>query len=761
MKRLKECFITPEEKINKKEFQPPSYLRRSFAIQKEIEKARLLITACGLYKGFINGEEITQQLFLPGFTYYEKRLQYQTFDVSSLLQKGQNVLGLILGDGWYRGKIGVFSRRYHYGEKTKLALILEITYKDGTTEEITTNEKWKATHDGPIRKSDWKDGEIYDARYELNGWLSPEFDDKDWNSAYPSSYKGSLVPHEGEAILEQERFKPDIITTPDGSTVLDFKQNLFGYVEFSVRGPMGHKVKLIHGETLDEQENFTQKNLIALPLPFKKKPQFQEIEYTLKEGQQTYKPHFTAHGFRYVKLENWPEPVVSEKFTSIAIYSDCELVGEFECSNPLVNRLVKNAKWSQKSNFMDIPTDCPQRERAGWTGDIACYVPTAVYLMKVRKFLSKWLKDLALQQREDGRVGSIVPDVGLPSFVNGAAGWADAALIVPYVLYKAYNDKNILREQYPSMKKWMHFLKKRAKKTHPSRWFKRNPYKKYTIHTGFHWGEWQEPGHPMAIDAIKGFFFPDFEVATAYYAYSSQLMSEIATVLGKTEDSAKYSKLFEKIKQGYRYNYTDDGTIDSERQCKYVRPVAFNLMDEKEKKQAIEKLNKMVIDNEYKIGTGFLTTPFILQVLSNHGYIETAYKMLENEERPGWLYEVKKGATTIWENWNGIDDKGVPQDSLNHYLMGSVINWLFGYVAGIRPLKSGYSKILLKPMPGGSLTYINCSYKSAAGMIKSSWKKDKGTFKLNVKVPTNAEVHLPDDSVHPVEKGEHSFSCQI
>lgn len=761
MESLKECFITPEDDINKKEFQSASYLRRAFNIDREIQEARLRITACGLYKAFINGNPITKHLFLPGFTYYEKRLQYQTFNVTDSIQKGTNYIGAILGDGWYRGKIGVFSQRNFYGEKVKLAAIVEVKFKDGTSRTITTDERWKATKEGPIRKSDWKDGEIYDARRELTGWLSADYDDEDWIPVYPDSYDGKVVPCESEPVLEHEKFKPAVIQTPDGSNVLDFKQNLFGYVEFTVTGKSGHHVKLIHGETLDENGNFTQKNLVVEGHFWSKEKAFQTIHYTLKDGRQTYKPNFTAHGFRYVKLENWPEKILPENFSSIAVYSDCKTVGHFECSNPLVNQLVHNAAWSQKSNFMEIPTDCPQRERAGWTGDIACYASTAVYLMDVLKFLSKWMKDLALQQGEDGAVGSIVPDVGLPSFVNGAAGWADAAVIVPYVLYQTYGDKKILEEQYPSMQKWINFLQNRAKKTHPSKWLRKNPFKDYTIESGFHWGEWLEPGHAMAIDAIKGYFVPDFEIATAYYAYSSKLMSEIASILNREDDSEKYGMLSEKIKAGYKYHYTNNGLIDSKRQCKYVRPVALNLISEKDRRRAAADLNDMVIDNDYKIGTGFLTTPFVLQVLSDYGYVETAYRMLENEERPGWLYEVKKGATTIWENWNGIDDKGTPTDSFNHYLMGSVVRWLFSHVAGIRPLEPGYSKILIKPLPGGTLTRVNCSYDSASGMIESSWKDEDGFFWLKITVPTAAEVHLPDGSVHKVKKGTHEFSCKI
>ncbi len=761
MENLKNSFISPESKVNKDEYQPVSYLRKEFLIKKDVQRIEITITACGLYQAYLNEKPVTDQLYTPGFTYYVKRLQYQTFNVTHLIHKGSNILGILLGDGWYRGTIGIFSKRFYYGDLTSVALVLNIIYTDGTKEIVKTDQTWKTSQDGPIRKSDLKGGEIYDARMELEGWLSPNYDDSNWAQVFPSNYQGELVPSEGELILEHERLTPEIIHTPDGSTVLDFKQNLFGYVEFIVTGKKGHEIKLIHGETLDENGNFTQKNLVPEGFFFKRQKAFQEITYILKEGTQKYKPHFTGHGFRYVKLENWPEPALPDNFTSIAIYSDCERVGDFECSHPLVNQLVKNVRWGQKSNFVDIPTDCPQRERAGWTGDISCYLPTAVYLMDINKFLTKWLKDLVVQQRKNGNIGCVIPDMGLSAAMDGSAGWADASITVPYHLYNTYGNIGILEDQYNSMLKWMQFLEKRAKKKHISRLFKRNPFKSYTIESGFHFGEWLEPGSVMSKDAIKGFIAPDFEIATGCYAYSAKLMIKIATLLGNTADAEKFQDLFENIKKAYRYHYTKDGKVVSKRQCKYVRPVAYDLLSESEKQANMATLNEMIINNQYKIGTGFLTTPWVLKMLSDYGYNETAYKMLENTERPGWLYEVRKGATTILENWNGIDEKGVPKDSFNHYLMGSVVGWLFSHVAGIQPLDAGYTKVLIKPRPGGSLTYVNCTFKIQSGLIKSSWKKENQRFILEITVPTYSEVELPDGTIHKVEKGNHRFECNF
>nr|MDO8119044.1 alpha-L-rhamnosidase C-terminal domain-containing protein [Candidatus Sigynarchaeota archaeon] len=472
-------------------------------------------------------------------------------------------------------------------------------------------------------------------------------------------------------------------------------------------------------------------------------------------------PHFTCHGFRYVKVENWPESIKPDNFTSIAVYSDLEQTGFFECSSALVNQLVRNTLWGLKSNFMDIPTDCPTRERAGWTGDIAQFALTASYLMDTRKFLAKWLRDVALQQRGDGRVASIVPPVGLPHFMDGAAGWADAAITIPYTLYQMYGEKEILADQYECMTKWMDFLARRAKKRHLSRLLKRNPCHEYTIDAGFHWGEWLEPGHVMALDAIKGFLNPDFEVATACYGHSSQLMANIATILGKDSDAEKYRVLAENIKKGYRYNYTKDGMVTSKRHCRHIRPVAYNLLPDEDTRRIVKRLNDLIVANEYRVGTGFLTTPHLLPTLSDHGFVETAYKVLENEKRPGWMYEILHGATTIWENWNGIDESGKPKDSLNHYLMGCVCAWLFSHVAGITPLSPGFKKIKIKPFPGGSLSRATCRLKTVSGMITTSWTRDGDTFTLKIQVPSSAEVHLPDGTIKIVEKGDHDFSCKL
>ncbi len=762
MERLRHWFITPETVIDPKAFKPASTLRRVFRIDGHISRAQLFITACGLYRACINGAPVTDEVFTPGYTLYDKRLQVQVYDVTRLLNEGENVIGVELGDGWWRGSLGAMSARNVYGEDLRLAALLQMRFADGSLRAITTDERWRATQAGPIRKSDWKDGEVYDARRELSGWARADYDDGGWHRVTPSQYDGALVPSEGEAIREMERLPAKVLTTPDGATVLDFGQNLFGYVEFQLEAPEGHEVTLRHGEVLDEDGNFTQKNFQFKILGRSvMAPLLQEIRYIAKAGAQRYKPAFTAPGFRYVKLENWPEPALPENFCAIAVYSAMDDIGHFSCSHSGINQLIENTKWSQKGNFLDIPTDCPTRERAGWTGDIASFCEAGAYLMNIDSFMTKWMKDVALQQAADGRVPNIVPGGGMPARLDGAAGWADAAVIVPYTLYQMYGNRQILAEQYDSMRRHIDFMLQRARRTHLFNRFRAKTHSDFIIDTGYHWGEWLEPGrHPMQ-DMLRNIIRPDAEVATAYFAYSSGLMAQIAVALGKDADAERYAALAADIKRAYRHCFTRDGLVHSKRQCHYVRPVALGLLPEADCRRNMAALNDMVIANDYRIGTGFLTTPFILAALSDYGFVDTAYKMAENEKRPGWLYQVSKGATTIWESWDGIDDAGVPKFSFNHYAFGAVSAWFFSRVAGIRPAAPGFQRIRIAPVPGGSLSWADCSYQSAAGLIKSAWQREGDRFTLSISVPAPTEVHLPDGAREDVRAGQYDFSATL
>ncbi|MBK1809974.1 family 78 glycoside hydrolase catalytic domain [Clostridium sp. YIM B02505] len=748
-------WIDPEKEIEPKTQYPASYLRKEFTIKEPINKARLYITSCGVYEAYINGERVGDQVFTPGATNYNKRLQYQTYDVTEQIFIGENAIGAILGDGWFRGNISNYAWRNIYGERLLLLAQLEIELVNGERVIIVTDNQWKATQEGPIRLSDLQDGEVYDANRELHGWNTTDFEDIDWTNVTVDHWDYKvLVASNSVAIREKELFIPTVIDTPDGSTVLDFGQNLAGYVKFRVSGRKGHKVTLIHGETLDQDGNFTMEHLNNSSRP-KERPLKQEINYILRgDGVEEFKPHFTVHGFRYVLVKNWPEKVEASNFASIAVYSDMEQTGEFECSNEMINKLVKNTLWSQKSNFLDIPTDCPQRERAGWTGDAQVFVRTGSTLMNTATFFTKWMKDVAVQQNDNGMVCNISPSVGVErdkgmKNVEGSAGWGDAAVIIPWTLWKLYGDKRILEDQWDSMKSWVDYESNCAKKTHWVRIFKKNPYRKYTWDTKFHWGEWAEPPSKdyAGANIVKQVIFSVPEVATAYFAYSSKLLSQCAEVLGKKDEATKYREISEKAKKAYIYNFTNNGEIETSRQCLYVRPVALGLLPEDKIGKAVDKLAKLVEERNYHIGTGFLSTPFICKILCDYGYVETAYKLVEQTTAPSWLYPITKGATTIWEHWDGINEENVPRESLNHYSYGAVVGWFFQYVAGIDidSEAAGYKDFIIAPKPGGTLTRAKGIYNSIYGKIESSWERVEGLFRLRVQIPpnTSAKIILP------------------
>ena len=749
-------WIDPEKETNPANQYPASYLRTEFHIKEEIKQARLYITSCGLYEAWINGSRVGDQVFTPGCTNYDKMLQYQTYDITKLLSKGDNAIGAILGDGWFRGCLGNNALRNVYGERLLLLAQMEIELESGSTITVITDHNWKTTQDGPIRMNDLQDGEEYDANREMPEWSNTGFHDGTWNNVSEGNWDYDvLVGMNSVSIREKEEFSPKLLHTPDGNTVLDFGQNMAGYVAFSVSGKKGHKVTLIHGESLDQNGNFSMDNNNNSSKP-KNHPLKQEIYYTLSGiGMERYKPHFTIHGFRYVLVKNWPEPLKPENFTAIAVYSDMKQTGHFECSNNLINQLVKNTLWSQKSNFLDAPTDCPQRERAGWTGDAQVFTRTGSTLMDAAAFYSKWMKDIALQQDASGMVMNVTPSIGTDKdkvlrTIEGSAGWGDAAVIIPWTIWKVYGDRRILEEQWNSMKAWVDYEAACAKKTHWSRIFKFNPYRKYTWDTKFHWGEWTEPVSRdyKGDNVMKNILFSVPEVATAYFAYSSRLLSECAVVLGKMEEAAKYQQLSEKVTKAYQYNFSKNGKIKSSRQCLYVRPLAFNLLPEAHRQQAADRLAKLVAERDYHIGTGFLSTPDICKVLCDYGHTDTAYQLVEQTGVPSWLYAVKKGATTIWENWDCInEDNVVKASSQNHYSYGAIVGWFFQYVAGIDMEQEavGYKNFVIAPRPGGSLTKAKGIAESLYGEIESAWEKTQDSFTLKVKIPANtsAKIILP------------------
>ncbi|MBQ7063530.1 MAG: family 78 glycoside hydrolase catalytic domain [Firmicutes bacterium] len=736
-------WIDPELPHDKKLRQPASVLRRSFQATR-VSEARLYITCHGLYEAYLNGSRIGDFVLAPGVDDYRKRLQVQVYDVAPLLREGKNELLVTLGDGWYRGNNGIDGSHDLFGSDLALLCQLEA---DGKTL-LASDEQWEASQEGPIRLNDMELGELYDARREAI---------TSWHPVTVRNYGfKNLVPTDTVIIKEQERFSGKILHTPNGETVIDYGQNLAGYTEMRVMAKAGQRIVLWHGETLDENGNFTQSNYDpgarnkngGIP---------QRLEYICKDGLNLYKPHFSIFGFRYAKVETDID-LSNAEFTSFAVYSDMKQTGWFECGNADVNQLFHNSLWSMRSNFCDIPTDCPTRERAGWTGDAGVFAPTAVYLMDCYPVLRKWLAECRLAQEKNGKVVNIAPPNNssglIAKIINGSAGWGDACVLVPWALYEAYGRKEILEENYEMMTRWLAFCERRARKTRRKN--RSNPYHRYLVDNGFHFGEWLEPDVP-SMDAMRRSMSEGApEVATAYLFRSASLVSQIADILGKPQDAAKYAALAGNAHKAYRYSLTDNGVITSDRQCAYVRPIAFGLLEGDEAQAAADALDDLVRQNHYRLNTGFLSTPDLCRVLADHGHADTAYKLLLQDTCPGWLYAVKKGATTIWETWDGIREDGTVHDSLNHYSYGAIAGWLFAGVCGIR-LSAG--KLTIRPCCDPSLGYAKAVWDSPRGRIQSAWRFTDGRLLFDITVPENLEavICLPDGRTEPVGAGTHHF----
>ena len=737
-------WINPELSHEKDVRQPASIFRRRFLVE-HTENAVLYLTCHGLYEAMLNGHRVGNFVLAPGTGDYTKRLTVQAYDVSDLLKEGENELTVTLGDGWYRGSVGIDGLRNYYGEDLALLCQLE---SDGKPV-LCSDEAWEASQSGPVRENDLQQGETYDARMEdVSGWHGVKV------CAFGYA---NLAPTESVPVTEGERFQGRVFTTPNGETVIDFGQNLAGYTEIRLTAKAGQKITLWHGETLDENGNFTQLNFD--PGDRNKNGIPQKIEYICKDGLNVYKPSFTIFGFRYAKVETDID-LKDAQFTSVAVYSQMEQTGFFECGNQDVNRLFLNSLWSMRSNFCDIPTDCPTRERAGWTGDAGVFAPTAVYLMDCYPVLRKWLGECRLAQKEDGLVQNIAPVNNSGSMISnmlqGSAGWGDACVLVPWALYKAYGEKSILEENYDMMCRWLDFTEKRAQKTRPHNLL--NPWHKYLVDEGFHFGEWCQPDVDNGASMKKTMMLGAPEVATAYYYRSASLLAQIAQILEKPEDAKHFAELAENVKKAYRHSCTRNGRIVSDRQCEYVRPLSFGLLEGEEIPAAAKQLNDLVIKNGYHLNTGFLSTPDLCSVLAENGYTDTAYQLLLQPDCPGWLYSVKKGATTIWETWDGVRPDGTVHDSLNHYSYGAVTGWLFSGVCGIR-LSAG--KLVLKPQPGRELGFARAKWKSPIGEIQSSWKYRGNTLTFDFSVPVPATIILPNGEIFAVKEGNHHYEVLL
>lgn len=756
--------------------------RRFFDRKDGLNSAKMFLTAHGIYEAEINGQSVTENKFTPGLTSYYFRIQVQEYDVTSLLCEGRNELRVTVGDGWWR-----WNNNFGY----TLALLgqLVLTYTDGSEEIIATDENFEVTT-GSIVKSDLQMGETYDARIEPQGWQPAIL--------CTEHTEGGLITTQGIPVREKEQFSGKPFRDSVGNLVIDFGQNIAGYVKMTLHNTKpGQIVHLKHGEGLDLEGKFSTANCDG------GKKEFQEITYICKGGEiEEYTPHFAVFGFRYALVEGIEDGDCD--FIAIAVYSDMEQTGDFKCSNPLINKLVENARWSQKGNFLDVAVDCPTRERNAWTGDAMIYCRTASWFMDVYPFFRKWLADQRIEQYSSGKLGITFPSTssvhnpeefkqvqaanpamalagpdGDGNIGEDSVGWGDSAVWIPYQLYLMYGDKAILEEHYDTAKRWLDYSLCCMKEKNPmyaDRPWYGNGDGDYIYDTRFHYGEWNEPlpPSPEVIELFaKGGTAADYvahmakygkpEVATAYTKRSCDNIAHMAEILGKTEDAEKYAALSGKIKAAYnQYLIGDDGEIQKGHQAAYIRALALDMVSDTKKLSVIDQLKKELEAADYHLNTGFLSTVYLLPTLCDNGLIEEAFRILEQTDLPGWLHPVTAGATTMLECWDGMDKF---RDSFNHYSFGAVCQFLFEYVAGIRPRfdQPGFRKFDLRPVMGGTLTWAKAEYKTRFGTIRSAWEREGDIFHYTCTVPegTTACLTLPDGKKEILNSGEYEFSAKI
>lgn len=739
-------WITGDYSPKKKLRYPVNCFKKSFACG-ETQKARLYITACGLYEAKLNGRRVGDFVLAPGHTDYRKRVQYQVYDVTALVRGGDNEITVELADGWYRGSTGAWGLRNQYGKQTKFIAQLELVSADGKITCVCSDKSWEWSDDGAVRFADNKDGERVEA------YRVPTY------NGNARETKHAVVPcaSDNVPVTEHERLSvKQVIKTPKGATVLDFGQNVAGYIEFTASAKRGQKVFLRFGEMLGSDGEFTQKN-IQLSMGRKTTP-LQQIEYICKEGVNNYKTRFAIFGFRYVLVET-DIAYNPEDFTAIAVYSDIAQTGFFESSNELLNKFVDCTLWSTKNNSADVPTDCPTRERHGWTGDSQIFFGTASYFFDYATFAKKHLNDVYDWQKKNGRLPQIAPYGGVDFYMNtmnGSVGWADVGVLIPYRFWKKYGDTEILKTYYEGMKKYASFMIKRCGKVTilSKPLHLKHKFRKYAVNYGQSYGEWAEPAdvHP---NRWTDMILAHPEESTAYTSYVLRLMAEIAHELGKTEDEKKYRFYSDKVKESYReLRKSEKFPLDTNRQAQLVRPLYMHLLDKEQTEYAKKRLIKALEDYGWRVGTGFLSTAFIMDVLTDIDP-EYAYKLLENEQMPGWLFMPKTGATTVWESWEGTQAQGGIA-SLNHYSKGAVCEWLFNTMSGIN-MGDKPNTFVIKPLAGGTLKYAKATYNSVYGKVESGWERNGDNTVYTIKIPCNctAEIILPNGTTQTVSAGEY------
>jgi len=737
-------------------------LRRTFTLDQDADQvaaAELLLTALGVVEARIDGEPVSDHLLTPGWSAFEERLRFARHDVTALLTRRTPTLGLALGNGWWRGRLGWGEGARPYGEELAGFAELRITYRDGTEQVLVTDESWTAGP-GAVTANQLYDGQDVDARRLDPAWAGP-FDGpapaaEGWGGVHEVAYDTArLEPYLAPPVRRlAERAPERIWRSPSGKVLVDFGQNLVGWVRVRVRGTAGDVVTLRHAEVLEHDE------LGVRPLRAAKATD----RFTLSGGDDVFEPTFTFHGFRYAEVDGWPggaDAIGDGDLTAVVIGSDLPRTGYFETSDPLLNRLHENVVWGMRGNFVDVPTDCPQRdERLGWTGDIAAFAPTACFLADASGFLGDWLRDLWAEQRADGYVPYVVPDLlrrmpsSPPEFepADATAVWADAAVWVPWALWQAYGDRALLEQQYDSI---LDHVRHVAGLLSPSGLWD----------TGFQFADWLDPDAPP--DRPADAKADKSVVATACAYRSADLARQVAEILGRDADAAELAALAARVRAAFREAYVGDGRIASDATTVYALAIVFGLLDEAEQGWAGDRLAELVAASGHRISTGFAGTPFLTDALTSTGHADTAYRLLLQREVPSWLYPVTMGATTIWERWDSMLPDGTinpgEMTSFNHYALGAVADWLHRVVGGLAPLEPGYARVLVAPVPGGGLERVSTALETRHGRVAVTWRHADGELVLDVEVPAGVEavVRLPGAPDAVVGAGEHRLRAPV
>lgn len=695
---------------------------------KKVKRATLSVSAVGMYIAYINGNRIGNEIFTPYWTEYKERIQYQTYDITDMICEN-NELSFICAEGWAVGRIGYDNLNHSFADHISLIYSLEITYDDNKTEIIVSNETTK------VRTSQIMHSQIYDGEC-----IDKTAVKKELGFAVCDEVKTKLIKQIGERVTEQDRISPvRHIVTPKGEHVVDFGQNLSGYVEVQVHGTPGDVVKISHAEVLDSSGNFYTDNLRKAK---------QEMKYILSGKDDILKPYFTWQGFRYIRFDEYPQNTADKlKITAVAVLSDIKRTGYFVCGNKKINQLYHNIIWGQKSNYIDVPTDCPQRdERLGWTGDAQVFVRTAAINFDVEKFFEKWLGDLALGQGVNGEVYGIAPMVRLNYKTHVSAAWGDAAVICPWEIYLAYGNKEILKNQYESMKKWIDYIHSAGEQ-------------EYLWLDGKHYGDWLA----MDGDDYMGSTSTDY-IASAFFAHSTKLFLKVGKILGK--NIKEYEILYKNIVSAFKRYFTLNGVPTEKTQTAYALALHFDLCDEREK--TTDGLVKMIEENGMRLSTGFVGTPYLLHALSENGRTDIAYELLFQEKFPSWLYSVDHGATTMWEHWDGVREDGSfwskDMNSYNHYAYGVVYDWIFGVAAGVKVFDdgAGYTHISIKPETDRRMGFLETSIETRQGRLSTKWyyKNDAIYFEFEIPNSTTAEIELEDGQRYTVRGGRYIYSIK-